>query len=171
MKLLKFIAVIVLLSGMVSCGVQRNLEESRETDAHYHETSHELSLLEQNIESMVRMIMSENINKLLVQEIVSETEQYSKPDSSGLQHVIQRTRTQVRTDLAETSQAASEIQRYDTTEVVASIISAKESYSALAEHVMTEEKRGAAWWQTALMWAGVAAIAIILLKIALRLWK
>lgn len=168
MKLLKFIAVVLLLSGMVSCGIQRELEESRETDAHYHTSYTDSSYMEERIRSVLMEIMTEKASRLTVQEMTSRKEILSPPDSSGKQYVIERSETLVRTDISEQKDISSHLQRTDTTESHAMVVATENVMAEKNEKSVIEDSKGQAWWQAALMWIGISVLVVFAMKL---IWK
>lgn len=165
-----FIAVIVC-SGAVSCGTQRHLEVRQESGASFSGTVSDSSELSVEVREMVEKMMAETIERLVVQDMTVEREVYSAPDSAGRQHITERTHTTVNTSMKERGgQAVSE--STSRTEVKDSTgISASGTSSVHVSFTDTEEKTGLNWWQKALIWAGAAGIASLLIRLALKFFR
>ena len=112
--------------------------------------------------------MAETVRRLVLQDIELETESLSEPDSTGQQYVTERTRAKISTSIDESGQTASGEISVTATE--------KDSTGILSEMSSTEghsvsdtvQKTGAAWWQKALMWSGIAALAFVAIRAVLK---
>lgn len=164
-----FITVFICCSGAVSCGVQRNLSVSQETEARHDRTWSDTSSVTLDVESMVERMMAEAVRRLVLQDIELETESLSEPDSTGQQHVTERTRAMISTRIDESGKTASGEISVTTAEKdstgTGSEISSTEGHSVSG----TVQKTGMAWWQKGLMWSGIAALAFIAARAVLKL--
>lgn len=168
-----FITVIVCV-GIVSCGTQRHLSVQQEEDAFYSGSGKDSSSLSLSERRILDRMMSEEVGKLTLQDIVVEHEIYSEPDSLGRQYLTEKITAKVNTDIQETGRRTAEESsgttvRKDSTGVMTDTV-----YTASSTVAVAEEKTGLTWWQKALIWAGAAAICMaavwVTIKIA-RLWK
>lgn len=170
MKSILLIIVIVLCQGMVSCGMQKNVHESRETYAHSSDMSAESAVLEQKVKSMVRECLSESIERFTLQELVSDREIYSDPDSSGRQYIVERTRTVMNTNITEKQTGHNVTESVDSTAIDIRKIVREETETDTNEVVDTEDEHGLTWWQKILVWIGTVSSGLIILKLLLR-WR
>ena len=163
-----FITVFVCCSGALSCGTQRNLSVSQETEARHDRAWSDTSSVTLDVESMVERMMAEAVRRLILQDIELETESLSEPDSTGRQHVKERTRAKISTSIDESGKTASG--------VISVTAAEKDSIGTRSETSSTEgrsvsdavQKTGMAWWQKTLMWSGIAALAFVAIWVLLK---
>ena len=168
-----FITVIVCV-GIVSCGTQRYLSVQQEEDAFYSGSGKDSSSLSLSERRILDRMMSEEVGKLTLQDIVVEHEIYSEPDSLGRQYLTEKITAKVNTDIQETGRRTAEESsgttvRKDSTGVTTDTVS-----TASSAVTVSEENTGLTWWQKALMWTGVAAVCMFAIWLAIkiaRLWK
>lgn len=112
--------------------------------------------------------MAEAVRRLILQDIELETESLSEPDSTGRQHVKERTRAKISTSIDESGKTASG--------VISVTAAEKDSIGTRSETSSTEgrsvsdavQKTGMAWWQKTLMWSGIAALAFVAIWVLLK---
>ena len=161
--------IVIICFGIGSCGMQKKMQESRETSAHSSETSSEYSVLDQKVESMAREMLSEKIESLTLQDLTTIKEIYSEPDSSGRQYVVERTRTVINTSISEKQTGQRVAEQSDSMAMDIGKIVKKEMESDTAEFVAKKEKRKPPWWPVLILAVAVFA-GFIILKLLLR-WK
>lgn len=159
-------AFLVCVLVMTSCGTARRL--SQEAEVRSAETSREVELRLDSLQSVVNTLVNERVQMVLSQDMQIVRRDYSKPDSAGRQYVESETLVNLVTDLAENKDMA--VQTTDSTSSASSSMSINSSLTQVSADISTDERKGLAWWQKVLMGLGAALIVFMIIKI-LRLCK
>lgn len=161
------LCLVIVVSGVVSCGVRVRTGISHETDAlMLSQDTASVSRMARRIEEQLMRRMTEMAARLRVE---SERTVFSEPDSAGRQHVVEQVRTAASADVSqmeneESAGAVSETAASDST-------GASLSSGRVLNETEVDERRGAPWWQQGLMYAGLAALAAAFLWIAYKMIK
>lgn len=161
------LCLVIVVSGVVSCGVQGRTGISHETDALLlSRDTASVSRLTRRIEDLLVRRMTEMAAQLKVE---SERTVFSEPDSTGRQHVIEQVRTTASADV-------SQMEREDTAGMasetsVSDSLAAARSFGAVSGETELDERRGAPWWQRGLMYAGLAAMIMAFLHVVFKIIK
>lgn len=161
------LCLVIVVSGVVSCGVQVRTGVSHETDAlMLSQDTASVSRLSRRIEEQLMRRMTEMASRLRVE---SERTVFSEPDSAGRQHVVEQVRTTASADVSRVEKedaagAVSEISASDSTGI-------SHSSGAVLSETELDERRGAPWWQRCLMYVGLTALTAVFLYIVFKIIK
>lgn len=161
------LCLVIVVSGVVSCGVQGRTGISHETDALLlSRDTASVSRLTRRIEDLLVRRMTEMAAQLKVE---SERTVFSEPDSTGRQHVVEQVRTTASADVSqmEREDAAGTVSETSASDSLA----ASQSAGTVFCETDLDELRGAPWWQRGLMYAGLAALAAVILFIVCKIIK
>ena len=161
------LCLVIVVSGVVSCGVQGRTGISHETDAlMLSQDTASVSRMARRIEEQLVRRMTEMAARLKVE---SERTVFSEPDSAGRQHVIEQVRTTASADVSqmEREDAAGAVSETSASDSLA----ASQSSGVVFCETDLDERRGAPWWQRGLMYAGLAALAAVILFIVCKIIK
>lgn len=168
MKRLAFFIIVIVCTGIVSCGIQRQSAVQQESDATYSTTACGSSSLEESVKNIVEKMMSESVEKLLEQDLKVVHESFSPPDSTGSQYLKERTVAHLKTNLSE-NKGSTEISTEYSDEHKDSLgISSENNEMTTQSEIFSAEKTGLEWWQKALIWCGAAAVLVISVRIAVK---
>lgn len=165
------ILFIVMLFSMTSCGTAKQAM-SQETSAVKSEATSDSTDLDKVVRSIINDIISQDLARLIVQEQEIFTTKYSPPDSLGKQFIleVQQIKNVNRTEenaSVKKQTVEDKIIQIDSTTVSASI-----EDLVIDEKIDTKTKQGLPWWQKTLMLSGVAALALLIIRIILKIaWK
>lgn len=161
---------IILLFLVVSCGAPKSVVSTKETQESKNVLLTSQSALNTQIETIVKKVMDEKIDEFTVTNIRQEKEVYSCPDSLGNQHIAEKTTTFI--NAQKKTSVNTELQE-DMQQVVDSHFENKDDVelnTQIAESSTFKEAAGIPWWKKALMWVGIMAIALVIMKIILKVW-
>lgn len=161
------LCLVIVVSGVVSCGVQGRTGISHETDAlMLSQDTASVSRMARRIEEQLVRRMTEMAARLRVE---SERTVFSEPDSAGRQHVVEQVRATASADISqmEWEDAAGAVSETSASDSLA----ASQSSGVVFCETDLDERRGAPWWQRGLMYAGLAALAAVILFIVCKVIK
>ena len=164
----RMVFYIVLLFGLMSCGMQKTFV-SQDVQADSRTESSDSSALHSMIEKIVQSQLDELLDKKLDNDLTVERRTWSPPDTSGKQYLVTEEKMISATRLTETRKTV----KADMENIVEKTDSMQVSASAqdlvLDSTVDVTDKEGLTWWQKTLMMIGAAVILMLIIKIALKL--
>lgn len=163
----RLVIFIVLLCGLTSCGVQK-INMSQDVKADSHEQTVDSTRLYRHIENLVRSQIDEILTRTTTTDLTIERKVLSPPDSSGCQHVMSEEKIMSLTTVTETIKSTTE--NMTETKEQRDSVSVSNAEADVIVDIQTdlEQKEGLPWWQKTLMIIGGCALAILIVKIAIR---
>lgn len=163
----RLVFYIVLLFGLTSCGMQRQVV-SQDVRADIKTSTDDSTALAKKIESIVLAQVDEILNKKIEQDLVIERTTWSPPDTAGNQYIVSEERVRSETRVTETKKATRTDVAEFTEETDSTSVSASVEDLVVDTKTQIASKDGLPWWQMTLMVIGAAVLITIILKIVLK---
>ena len=167
-----FIYVFVLLTVLASCGTQKKVVMSQETDTKVEQKKDD-SLKVTKVKDTLS-VSFESAGQIVesADEIVMEREVFSKPDSSGRQYMTTREQVRIKSPKKESKAIYSghvenRSEEHDSSVVASSSFQEHESVRT----AIREKKGGVSPWRRMLGYAGLTALLAVVLWILIRRLK
>lgn len=166
--MMRLLLIIVLLLGFGSCGIRKNIQMSQETESCSSAQEVDSSALSRYMMEIAERTATAGFESISDKNLILERTIYSEPDSTGAQYVKEVVTATLQERVEEKS-----VHRDSTASSVKEVIdSSRVRYSERVQEntavTAVDERRGLAWWQTALIWVGIVSIVILAVKI---IWK
>ena len=158
---------IVLLLGLTSCGMQKQVV-SQDVQAESRRILYDSTSLDRAVSRIIREAIAEDVKKIITQEVEIDRHIYSEPDSSGRQYVIETQEIVIKSNAQENRILQAEITDNNAESTDSTSVSARVEDLVLNTQAVRQED-GLRLWQKALMLAGWAVLLYIIIRIALKL--
>lgn len=167
----RLVILFIVLLGMTSCGPVRQAV-SQEAHAVKKEVTSDTSDLDKIIRSIVNELVSQNLERLTVQQQEIQTTRYSPPDSLGNQFIVEVQKVKNINRTEENASVNKLTVEEELTQIDSTAVSASIEDLVIDEKTDTTTKQGLSWWQKTLMLLGAAALAFVIIRIILKIaWK
>ena len=162
------ILLIIVLLLVSSCGIRKHIQMSQETESCSSAQQVDSSVLSRYMMEVAERIATAGFESISDKNLILERTIYSEPDCAGAQYVKEVVTATLQERVEEKS-----VHRDSTASSVKEVIdSSRVRYSERVQEntavTAVDERRGLAWWQTALIWVGIVSIVILAVKI---IWK